>query len=76
MNDLIVHAQCERDERTGLDELAVAQLRRADILEENLVEMIEAIRGAHGADIHLLTAVADALFAVDFSAADPGNQSN
>ena len=76
MDDLVIHAQRERNEGTGLNELAISQLSLADILEEDFVEMVEAIGRGNGGNVDLLSTVINAVFAIDLSTADPGNESN
>ena len=76
MDYLVVDAQRERNEGTGLNKLAISQLSLADILEEDFVEMIEAIRRGNGGNVDLLSTVVNAVFAINLSTADPGNETN
>ena len=73
---LIINTQRQRNKGTGLNELAISQLSLADILEEDFVEMIEAIRRRNGGNVDLLSTVVNAVFAIDLSTADPGNEPN
>ena len=70
---LIINTQRQRKKGTGLNELAISQLSLADILEEDFIEMIEAIRRRNGGNVDLLSTVVNAVFAIDLSTADPGN---
>ena len=76
MYDLIIDAQRKRNKGTGLNEFAISQLSLADILEEDFIEMIEAIRRRNGGNVDLLSTVINAVFAIDLSTADPGNEPN
>ena len=59
-----------------MNELAISQLSLADILEEDFIEMIEAIRRKNGGNVDLLSTVVNAVFAINLSTADPGNEPN
>ena len=76
VNDLVVYRHGQAQKTASLTESSDSKWPNADVLEENLVELVETIRRCHCYSVDFLASIISNRLPVFFGATDPRNAAN